>query len=107
TVAGNPGAYYFDAGAEFGHTLTDYLGLGAYFEAGVGSPRFNDYNAGQDKFALNLVEAGISATYSFFNTMYVRPHMGYTSLIDGDLRDSAGEGNAGFWFGGAAIGFER
>lgn len=107
TVAGNPGAYYFDVGVDLDYPFTDYLGLGVYFEAGVGSPKFNDYNAGQDKFAVNLIEAGVSATYSFFNTMYVRPHLGYTTLIDGDLRDAAGEGNTGFWFEGAAIGFER
>jgi hypothetical protein len=107
TVGGNPGAYYGDIGLGFDPSLTEYLDLSAYFEAGFGSCKFNDYNLGQDKFALNLIEAGVSATFSFLDMLYVRPHLGYTTLIDGDLRDAAGEGNTAFWFGGAAVGFER
>ena len=106
TIAGNPGGYYFDAGVGLGHAFNDYLGLDAYLEAGVGSPKFNDYNMGQDKFALNLIETGVSATLGFLGVMYVRPHLSYTTLVDSDLRDAAGEGNTSFWFGGAAIGIE-
>jgi hypothetical protein len=107
TVAGNGGAYYFDVGAAANHKLADNLALDAYFEAGFGSPKFNDYNLGREEFAMNLVETGVSATYTLYNVMYVRPHLGYTALVDGDLRDAAGEGNDSFWFGGAAVGFER
>jgi hypothetical protein len=106
TVVGNPGGYYFDAGVAFGHAVNDYLGLEAYFEAGVGSPKFNEYNLGRDKFALNLIETGVSSTVGFLGVMYVRPHVSYTTLVDGDLREAAGEGNESFWFGGAAIGIE-
>lgn len=106
TVAGNAGGYYFDAGVAAGHDFKDYLGAEAYFEAGVGSSNFNDYNMGERKTALNLIEAGVSATVGFWGVMYVRPHLSYTTLIDGDLREAAGEGNESFWFGGAAIGIE-
>lgn len=106
TVAGNPGGYYFDVGLGFGHGLNDDLGLDAYFEAGVGSSNFNDYNMGEHKTALNLVETGVSATARFLGVLYVRPHLSYTTLVDSDLREAAGEGNESFWFGGAAIGIE-
>jgi hypothetical protein len=107
TVAGNGGAYYFDVGVGAGRALADNLALDAYFEAGFGSPKFNDFNLGREEFALNLVETGVSATYTLYNVMYVRPHLGYTALVDGDLRDAAGAGNTSFWFGGAAVGIER
>lgn len=107
TVAGNAGGYYFDVGVALGHALNDYLGLDAYFEAGAGDPKFNDYNLGRDKFALNLIETGVSATVGLPGPMYVRPHLSYTTLIDGDLREAAGEGEESFWFGGAAVGIER
>ena len=107
TAVGNPGGYYFDAGVATGHAFNDYLGVDAYFEAGVGNPKFNDYNMGERKAALNLIETGVSATVGFLGVMYVRPHVSYTTLIDGDLREAAGEGNESFWFGGAAVGFER
>lgn len=29
------------------------------------------------------------------------------ALVDGELRDAAGAGNTGFWFGGAVVGIER
>lgn len=107
TVAGNAGAYYFDVGVGAGRALTDDFGVDGYFELGFGSPKFNNYNLGRDKFALNLLETGASATYSFLNVMYVRPHIGYTALVDGDLRDAAGTGNTSFWFGGATVGIGR
>lgn len=106
TVVGNPGGYYFDAGAAFGHAFNDRLGLDAYFEAGAGNAKFNDYNLGRDKYALNLIETGISATVGLPGGLYVRPHLSYTTLIDGDLREAAGEGSESFWFGGAAVGIE-
>jgi hypothetical protein len=106
TVAGNAGGYYFDAGLGLGRSCTDYLGLDAYVQAGVGSPKFNDYNLGQDKFALNVVEAGVSATFNFLGVMYVRPHASYSTLVDGDLRDAVGEDTADSFFGGAAFGIE-
>lgn len=107
TVAGNAGAFYFDVGAAADRELAKNLTLNAYFEAGFGSPKFNDYNLGREEFAMNLIETGVSATYVLYNIMYVRPHLGYTALVDGDLRDAAGEDNTSFWFGGAAVGFER
>ncbi|UCH78320.1 MAG: hypothetical protein JSU81_11470 [Candidatus Coatesbacteria bacterium] len=107
TVAGNAGGYYFDAGVGLGHAVEDYLGLEAYCEAGVGSSNFNDYNMGEHKTALNLIETGAAATFAFGGGMYLRPHLSYTTLVDGDLREAAGEGNESFWFGGAAIGIER
>lgn len=107
TVAGNASAYYFDVGIGAGHSLTDDFSVDGYFELGFGSPKFNDFNLGQDEFALNLLETGASATYSFLNLMYVKPHIGYTTLIDGDLREAAGEGSTSFWFGGAVVGVER
>jgi hypothetical protein len=106
TVVGNPGGYYFDAGVAFGRALGDWVAFDAYFEAGAGSAKFNDYNLGCDKFAFNLIETGFSGTVGFPGPVYVRPHLSYTTLIDGDLREAAGEGNESFWFGGAAIGIE-
>lgn len=106
TVVGNPGGYYFDAGVAFGRGLGDWMALDAYFEAGAGNPKFNDYNLGRDKFALNLIETGVSGTVGFPGGLYVRPHLSYTTLIDSELREAAGEGNESFWFGGAAIGIE-
>jgi hypothetical protein len=107
TVVGNPGGYYFDVGVAFGRGFKDWLGLGAYFEAGAGNRKFNDYNLGRDKFALNLVETGVSGTVGFPAGLYVRPHLSYTALIDNNLREAAGAGRESFWFGGAAVGIER
>ncbi len=107
TVGGNPGAYYGDVGVGSDYPFTDFFDVSSYFEVGFGSCKFNDYNLGQDKFALNLIETGVSATFSFLEILYVRPHIGYTTLIDGDLRDAAGEDNTGFLFGGAVVGFGR
>jgi hypothetical protein len=106
TVAGNRGGYYFDAGVATGHAFNDYLGVDGYLQAGVGNPKFNEYNMGERKAALNLIEAGVSATVGFLGVMYVRPHLSYTTLVDSDLREAAGDGNESFWFGGAAVGIE-
>jgi len=106
TAVGNPGGYYVDVGVGTGHAFGDALALDAYFEVGVGNPKFNDYNMNRDKAALNLVETGVSVTACFLGVMYVRPHVSYTTLIDGDLREAAGEDNESFWFGGAAVGIE-
>jgi hypothetical protein len=85
-VVGYPGAYYGDIGLSFEHELASSLSGGASACVGWASAQFNEECLGVRRGALNSAEAEASLTWSPFELLYLRPHVAFSSLLDGGLR---------------------
>ncbi len=82
------GAYLAEVGVGYAKDLDDNTSLESSLYVGFGSDKFNETYIGPDIGAVNLVGADVAFTYYPTKTIYLRPHAGWTSLLNDDLRDA-------------------
>jgi len=84
-----PGAYFGDIGLSYENRVSDKILLSISSFIGWGSFRFNDVYAGLGKDALNVAEGNISINFDLTDSIYLKPHIETSTLIDSDLRSAA------------------
>lgn len=99
-----PGAYFGEVGVTGERELLQNLSGEAAVSAGWGSPGFNAAYAGPGCWALNVVQAGVSVNWQFLPSLYMRPHLDVSALIDARLR--AATARPGNFVIGLAAGWE-
>ncbi len=82
------GAYFGDVGLSYTGRTGPHTEMECAVAMGWGSGKFNAAYIGPSKWALNVASLDIGFTYSAANGAYIRPHISYTRLLDGELRDS-------------------
>jgi len=98
------GSYFGEAGLSYEHEFRSNLLLEASVHLGWSSSKFNEVYLELPKAAFSVAEGGLSLTYSLKGSLYFRPHIGITTLVDGDLRDQVD--NPTLLVGGLAVGLE-
>lgn len=86
-----PGAYFGDVGLSLSRPVGKQAEMECTLAAGWGSSKFNETYAGPSKWALNVASFEAGLTYSASNGTYFRPHIAFTRLLDGDVRESVGD----------------
>jgi len=103
-VIANKGGYFGEGGLRFekhaGKKTVGELELAS----GFASTKFNDFNIGVAKPALNLLRAEIAVTHHLNPHVYVRPHFDFIHVADRQIREELGVRNIGAF--GVAVGFE-
>jgi len=82
-----PASYFGEYGLGFEHEFNSKLSTQAHAFLGFGSSKFNQVYLGARQNALNLAAADLGLTYYPLKTLYFRPHLEYTSLLDSNLRE--------------------
>jgi hypothetical protein len=80
------GAYFGEFGFRWSHAVTEKVSLDASTEVGWGSVKYNETYIGQSGFALELASGEISATWNLTTSLYLRPHLLITTLIDRKIK---------------------
>jgi hypothetical protein len=81
------GAHFVAAGVAFAWSPSEVLEIDLAGEMGWGSARFNAAYLGVDKRALQLFSIESGLTYYPAGSLYIRPHLGLSSLRDSDLKE--------------------
>ncbi|HEX3036561.1 MAG TPA: TorF family putative porin [Thermodesulfobacteriota bacterium] len=81
------GSYFGDAGLSYEHQLSSTLTLEASSSFGWASSEFNSVNIGLSKSAFNFAGGNLSLTYYPKEFLYFRPHIEFSAIVDGELRD--------------------
>jgi hypothetical protein len=95
------GAYYGDIGVAFTRDLNSKMSQETDLNLGWANSKFNKTQIGPDKAALNVFSAQTSVTINQ-KGYYLRPHLGFTTLLDSALRDAGLKSD--IVYGGVAIG---
>jgi hypothetical protein len=88
-----PGAYFGEAGVALEREWGAKASLEAALRVGWGSASFNRDYMDVPKGACNYVGGDVSVTRSLGRSLYVRPHLGFSRLIDRDLRRKTASAN--------------
>jgi len=114
SIKGAGGAYYGEFGVIYEKNIYQNLSLSLLLGFGIASSKFNDYNIvdaagiGWDHTAIDLVTFNVGVKYYPVDHFYLRPHITYSSFVQGSLRDFAS--NSGHFadnlFTGIAVGFD-
>lgn len=99
------GAYYGEAGLSHERWLGEPLALAATVSGGWASARYNQMLFGLDRPAMDHVTLEISLTWSPGESLYLRPHVEVSRLLDRELRRHMGTSTVAAF--GLAVGFER
>ncbi len=97
------GAYFGKADIDYERRLSKNAELKITFDTGWASAKFNDANIGVPKAAFNLVGVESSLTYHVNSNLYLRPQIGFSRIMDPQLRAALPEPT--FLTFGLAIGF--
>jgi hypothetical protein len=81
-----PGSNYSELGAALNLDLRAGVSVTPQIFAGWGSQKFNETYLAVSKSAFNLVGAECSLSFSLNESVYIRPHLYYSSIQDPDLR---------------------
>jgi len=99
------GSYFGDAGVEYVRPVTKNTELTISARSGWASAKFNDVYIGVNKSAFNFVGVEGSLTYYLGSRMYFRPHIEFSSITDGRLRNQLAPANIVNF--GLAFGFTK
>jgi hypothetical protein len=97
------GAYFGEAGIDYERRLPKNTELEITPSIGWSSAKFNNANIGVAKAAFNLVAVESSLTYYVNKNLYLRPELGFSRIMDAQLR--AAVLHPTFLTFGLAIGF--
>lgn len=98
------GSYFGEAGLSYEHEFKPELSLEASLSLGWASSEFNNVNIGFSKSALNVAGGGLSLSYYLKESLYIRPHLELSAIVDKDLRSELDDPT--IVTGGLAIGME-
>jgi hypothetical protein len=85
-VARYGGAYFGEAGASAEWQPGKRTTVESSVRLGWGSSKFNRVYAGRGRSALNVASADVAVTYQAGAQVYIRPHVTFSTLLDGGLR---------------------
>ncbi len=97
------GAYFGEAGLAYEHKLDRKTTVATTFSLGWASAKFNEAYVGVPRRAFNLVGAEVSLTHAPNHRFYLRPHIEFTRITDGQLRSHLNSPTIGNF--GLALGF--
>lgn len=80
------GSYFGDAGVSYEYEFHSELSMKTSLSLGWASSKFNDVYLGLPKSAFNVASGDLSLTYYLKKFLYICPHVGFSVLIDGELR---------------------
>lgn len=83
------GAYFGEAGIEYERRLPKNIELEIIPSVGWASAKFNQANIGIAKAGFNLVAVEGELTYYVNKNLYMRPELGFSRIMDGQLRAAA------------------
>ena len=83
------GAYFGEAGIDCERRLSEKAKLEITPSIGWASAKFNGANIGVPKAAFNLVAVESSLTYYVNKNLYLRPELGFSRIMDAQLRAAA------------------
>jgi hypothetical protein len=87
-VARYSGAYFGELGLSREHAFSPRAEAEARASLGFASRRFNEVNIGPRKSALNVLALDLSFTYALSDRSYLRPHLSFTRILDGELKQA-------------------
>jgi hypothetical protein len=96
------GAYYGEIGVGREYEWSPHLSGEVNISLGAANRKFNEVNIGPHKSAVNVAALDLSLTRVVNEHFYVRPHLGYTRILDHELREASGE--PAIWNLGLALG---
>ena len=99
------GAYFGEAGLEYGRPVTKSAEFTTAVRSGWASAKFNNVYIGVNKSAFNFVGVEGSVAYYLGSRMYIRPHIEFSCITDQRLRSQLGPANIVNF--GLAIGFTK
>src|SRR5262245_53315673 len=99
------GAYFGEAGLEYGRPVTKSAEFTTSVRSGWASAKFNDVYIGVNKSAFNLVGVEGELTYYLGRRLYFRPHIEFSSITDPSLREQLAPANIVNF--GLAFGFTK
>jgi len=102
-LAANKGGYFGEAGLSF-ERGSKKTRAALELASGFASTKFNDFNSGVAKPALNFLRAQIAVTRNLNSHFYVRPHFDFIHVADRRIREELGARNVSRL--GFAVGFE-
>ena len=83
------GAYFGEAGIDYERRLSKKTEVEITPKIGWASTKFNEANIGVPKAAFNLLAVESSLTYYFNKNLYLRPELGFSRIMDAQLRAAA------------------
>jgi hypothetical protein len=99
-----PGAYYAELGVSAGGDVVERLSVSASLDAGAGTARFHDYNAGVAVAGITVVRASTEVVWQLSDVVYLSARLELDSLVAGSVRRAVDE--PVLLHGGIAAGFE-
>ncbi len=81
------GSYFLETGLEWEREVDARTTAEAAFTLGIGSGRFNEVYIGPHVTALNAVVFEAAVTHYLTDKLYIKPHLGISTILDGHLRD--------------------
>jgi hypothetical protein len=99
------GSYFGEAGLEYERQVTKNTEFTISVRSGWASAKFNDVYIGVDKSAFNFVGAEVSGAYYLGPSMYLQPHIEFSSITDQRLRGQLSPANIITF--GLAFGFRK
>jgi len=99
------GAYFGEAGLEYGRPVTKKAEFTTSVRSGWASAKFNDVYIGVNKSAFNLVGVEGELTYYLGRRLYFRPHIEFSAITDRMLREQLAPANIVNF--GLAFGFTK
>jgi hypothetical protein len=87
------GSYFGEAGLEYGRQVTKSTEFTISARSGWASAKFNDVYIGVDKSAFNFVGVEGALTYYLGRHMYFQPHIEFSAITDGRLREELAPAN--------------
>jgi hypothetical protein len=82
------GAYFGDVGLSWQRELGKHAEFETSVSLGWASAKFNETYIGPAKSALNVGSFDLSLTWHARGATYIRPHLGITRILNGELRDA-------------------
>jgi hypothetical protein len=80
------GAYIGEVGLEYHREISSKLSVDGALRFDWANAKFNSVYAFWERAALNGLAAEISLTYNLNDSLYIRPHLEWNSLLDKNLR---------------------